>query len=108
MRIIEMDARGWKESLDFLEALQVALGSCRGHGHSPDAFVDSMVWGGMNDVEPPYCVRIVNAADIPKEVADYILLMVSVIRDARQWRLDNRGEDVEVSIAAPELEIFFP
>jgi hypothetical protein len=27
---------------------------------SPDAFVDSMIWGGMNSVEPPYTVQISN------------------------------------------------
>ncbi len=103
MRVIRMDASGWKTPLDFLEALQVALGSCKGHGHSPDALVDSMVWGGMNSVEPPYTVQIVNTVRVPKEVSDYILLMCSVIHDARQKRLQNRGGDIEVSITAPEL-----
>src|SRR5258706_674096 len=103
MRTIELDASGWETPVDFLKALQVALGSCEGHGHSPDAFVDSMVWGGMNDVEPPYVVRVVNTARIPTEVREYISLMASIITDAREWRFRNRGDDIEVSITAPEL-----
>src|SRR5438046_9824366 len=103
MRIIELDASGWEKPVDFMAALQLALGSCQGHGHSPDAFVDSMVWGGMNDVEPPYTVRVVNTARVPTEVRDYISLMVSLIRDAREWRFRNRGDDIGVSITAPEV-----
>ena len=57
----------------------------------------------MNTVEPPYTVKVINTAGVPKEVSDYISLMVSIIRDAREWRLRNRGDDIEVSISAPEL-----
>jgi hypothetical protein len=103
MRIVELDASGWKEPLNFLEALKTALGSCHGHGDSPDAFVDSMIWGGMNSVEPPYTVKINKTAAILKEVTDYIRLMISIITEARIWRYKNRGDDIEVSISAPEL-----
>jgi hypothetical protein len=68
MRIIELDAGKWANALDFLLALKAALGSCEGHGTSPAAFVDSMVWGGMNNVEPPYTVKVVRSSDAPLEV----------------------------------------
>jgi hypothetical protein len=100
MRLIELDAKGWKSPVDFLQSLKDALGSCDGHGMSPAAFVDSMIWGGMNSVEPPYAVRVTNINGAPKEVADYVFLMISVIREARQERLQRRGDDVEVSISA--------
>ena len=43
MRLIELDAKGWKSPTDFLQSLARVLGSCEGHGMSPDAFVDSMI-----------------------------------------------------------------
>ncbi|MGA2999529.1 barstar family protein [Bradyrhizobium sp.] len=98
MRLIELDAKGWKSQLDFLQSLTRALGSCEGHGMSPDAFVDSMIWGGMNSVEPPYTVQISNLNAAPKEVADYVSLVISAIREGRHDRFRRHGEDIEVCI----------
>jgi len=105
MRIIELDATGWKTPLDFLNALKIALGSCEGHGLSPDAFVDSMIWGGMNSVDPPYEIRICGSWSATEEVRDYIDLMISIIARGRQDKLNLRGDDTEVSIriAAEDL-----
>jgi hypothetical protein len=66
---------------------------------NPDAFVDSMIWGGMNSIEPPYTVQIKNITGAPEEVADFVSLMISVIKEARQERFKRRGDDVEVSIS---------
>jgi len=98
MRVIELDARGWKSPLDFLQSLAGAVGSCEGHGMSPAAFVDSMIWGGMNRVEPPYAVHVKNITSAPKEVAEDVLLMVTLLKEARQERLQRRGDDIEVSM----------
>ena len=100
MRVIGLDARRWKTPLDFLQSLARALGSPGWHGMSPDAFVDSMVWGGINSVEPPYTVQVTNMDEAPREVADYVQLMISAIEEARSWRFQQRGEDIEVSISA--------
>jgi len=99
MRLIQLDAKGWKSQLDFIPSLTRALGSCEGHGMSPDAFVDSMIWGGMNSVEPPYTVQISNFNGASKEVADYVSLIISAIREGRHDRFQRRGEDIEVSIS---------
>jgi hypothetical protein len=63
-----------------------------------------MIWGRINSIEPPYAVRITGTAGIPTEVTDYISLLVRAIREGRQWRLANRGADVEVTLQAPELQ----
>jgi hypothetical protein len=99
MRLIELDARGWNTPLDFVRSLKIALGSPQGHGNSVNAFVDSMIYGGMNSIEPPYAVRITNIGGVPKEVADYISLMISAIQEARLQRLQRRDDDIEVSIS---------
>jgi RNAse (barnase) inhibitor barstar len=98
MRLIELDAKGWKSQLDFLQSLTRALGSCEGHGMSPDAFVDSMIWDGMNSVGPPYTVQIRNLNAASREVADYVSLMVSAIKQGRHDRFQRYGGDIEVRI----------
>ena len=100
MRLIKLDARGWKMPLDFLQSLARALGSREGHGMSVDAFVDSMIWGGMNSVEPPYAIHITNIGGAPKEVADDVVRMICAIEEGRRERFRQRSENIEVSISA--------
>jgi len=103
VRIIELDASGWATVLDFMGALRRAIGAPVGHGWSPAAFVDSMIWGGMNSVEPPYMIRIVRTADLDTEVRDYITMMAGLLLEARADHYARRGIDVEVSISVPEV-----
>lgn len=53
MRVIELNAMKWKTVIDFYDALLAAIGAPAWHSKSPDALIDSMVWGGMNAAEPP-------------------------------------------------------
>jgi hypothetical protein len=98
MRIIEIDAANWKTVLDFCHALLDAIGAPAVHGMSPDAFVDSMIWGGMNSVEPPYAVLVSGLAAAPKEVRDYVELVKEALWEGRVYRKRHNGDDVEVSI----------
>jgi hypothetical protein len=98
MRVIEIDASGWETWLDFACALKTAIAAPDWHGASINAFIDSMIWGGINSVEPPYTIRIVKTANLPADVADHIRVMASAIdRDS------NHGTDPEVSLVAPGL-----
>jgi RNAse (barnase) inhibitor barstar len=98
MRIIELDATKWKTVNDFYDALLAAIGAPKGHGRSPDALIDSMVWGGMNAVEPPYTVRISGAATLPKDVCDRVETAKRVLAEGRMDYRKLRGGDVEVAI----------
>ena len=97
MRTIELDAKAWSNVLDFYAALKDALGSCEGHGDSPDAWVDSMIYGGMNAIQAPYVVRIVETSKCNDDLAYEINLLAETIREARAWRLKHYGDDVDVS-----------
>jgi ferredoxin len=103
MRLIELDAGEWKTPLDFLQSLAVALGSPEWHGMSPDAFVDSMIWGGINSVEPPYTVQIKNITCAPNDVADFVSVMISAIGEARQERFRRRGDNIEINISTDSV-----
>jgi hypothetical protein len=103
VRVIQLDGGAWKTPLDFDLALKSALGSPEYHGSSPDAFIDSMIWGGMNQVEPPYLIRIVQIGSVPSEVKDYIRLMASIIQEAREERCARGRGDIDVTILVSEL-----
>ena len=98
MRIIDLDAIRWKTVLDFYNALLASIGAPAWHGESPDALVDSMIWGGINAVEPPYTVQISGLSTAPKEVRDHVELVKDVLARGRDYRKRHNGEDVEVSI----------
>jgi hypothetical protein len=98
MRFIDLDATKWKTTLDFYNALLAAIGAPKGHGLSPDALIDSMVWGGMNSVEPPYTVRISGTASLPKEVRDDVEEASKFLEEGRKDYQRSRGGDVDVAI----------
>lgn len=70
--ILEIDASNWQSMSDYCEAMFDALGSPEGHGCSLDAFIDSMVYGGMNAVEPPYTIRIKGTKLLPTKILEEI------------------------------------
>jgi hypothetical protein len=98
MRTIELDATKWKTVIDFYHALLASIGAPARHGQSPDALVDSMIWGGINAVEPPYTVRISGLSAAPKEVHDHVELVRGMLAEGRIYRKRHNGDDVEVSI----------
>jgi len=104
MRIIELDAKNCKTQLEFFNAILLALGAPKGHGHSIDALIDSTIWKGMkNKVEPPYTIQIHNVETLPKDVRDIIELVRDVLSKAREDFRIREGRDVEVA-----LEIMSP
>jgi RNAse (barnase) inhibitor barstar len=98
MQIIELDATKWKKVSDFYDALLTSIGAPNGHGRNPDALIDSMIWGGINAVEPPYTVRISGLSATPKEVHDHVELVRDMLVEGRIYRKRHNGDDVEVSI----------
>ncbi len=72
MRVIELDASEWRNAIAAVDALKQAIGSPEWHGASPDAFVDSMIHGGVVELEPPYTIRILGLAKASANARQYI------------------------------------
>jgi hypothetical protein len=98
MHIIPLDATNWTSILDFFDAVLPAIGAPAGHGHSVDALIDSMIWGGMNALEPPYTVRISGTGEAPENVRDKIELVKQALAEARAEFRARQGHDVEVQL----------
>jgi hypothetical protein len=96
MRMIKIDATNWKTLSDFHHAMRPAIGAPPGHGNSINAFIDSMVWGGMNSIEPPYTVRIEGTANLPEKIRSEIELLKQDLTEARAEFLKREGHQAEV------------
>jgi len=101
MRTIDLDATLWSTVDDFYRALLSAIGAPEWHGHNLNALVDSMIWGGINAVEPPYEVKIFGTSNLPEETRTEIELAERALAGARdEFLMRNRREvDVYFSIA---------
>lgn len=98
MRIIKLDAAKWKTVIDFYDALLAAVGAPKWHGKSPDGLINSMIWGGINAVEPPYTIRIFGAEKIPRDVREHVELVKQALARARLEYQSRKGRDIEVAI----------
>src|SRR5579859_7937376 len=97
MHHIELDATKWKTVSDFYDALLSALGSPEWHGRNINALVDSMIFGGINEISPPYTIRISGISRAPKDVRNHIELAEKSILEARP---EFYGVDIEFKTVA--------
>lgn len=102
MRHIELDGTKWKSVHEFYDALLRALGSPELHGRNINALVDSMIWGGINRISPPYTVRIYGISSVPKDVRDHIQLARKTILEARSEFRRLRGSEIDVEFEVVE------
>jgi RNAse (barnase) inhibitor barstar len=98
MRIIEIDGTNWETVLDFYRALFDALGAPEWHGTSIDALLDSMIWGGINAVEPPYTVRVRGTSNLPNKIRDEIEVLKKYLGIHREEFLKRNGHAVDVYV----------
>ena len=94
MKTIEIDATGCGNPKAFARLLQDAIQAIPGHGSSIEAFVDSMVFGTMSELAPPY--MIVVTGDLKPPVRAFAADLSNAIGQARLERRTRRGDDVEV------------
>ena len=94
MRTIDLDASYWKTKLDFYRDLFAAIGAPKWHGESIDALIDSMVWGGVNEVALPYTVRVFGTAKLPKDVRDHVELVRHHLTEACAYFRNQEGHDL--------------
>ena len=98
MRTIELNAANWKTVLDFYHAILPAVGAPDWHGESPNALIDSMIWGGINSIEPPYKIKIHGLRSTPHSVREHVNLVKQAIAEARTEYHRRRDADIDVSI----------
>jgi len=98
MKTIKLHASAWSGILDFYEELLEALDAAFWHGRNINALIDSMVWGGINGIDPPYTVQIGGLHEAPQEIQDEVRLTKQDIDEARREFYKIKGHDVNVHI----------
>ncbi len=76
----------------------MALGSPEGHGSSLDAFIDSIIYGGMNRIEPPLLIIIRDLHVAPPDVKDAVRSLGQSLAVERRDLRDRTGKDVEAEL----------
>jgi RNAse (barnase) inhibitor barstar len=97
MKIISLDASAWETGLDFYAAILPELGAPDGHGKNLNAIVESMIWGEINKLKPPYKVEIFNTEGRPQDVLDEIRAIADFFAESRAEFRERKGRDAQVS-----------
>jgi hypothetical protein len=97
-QMIELDAANWKVPDDFYVALLVALGSPTWHGHNVNALIDSMIWGGINAIDPPYKIIVHNIRLAPSSVAYEVGFAKEALARGRADFQARKGYDIDVDL----------
>ena len=98
MHIIDLDATDWKTPDDFYSALLPELGAPEWHGHNPNALNDSVIWGGINEVNPPLMIRVHHLSAVPEAVANEVGWAKRGIDLGREDFRTQNGRDIEVEL----------
>lgn len=97
-RMIDVSAASWQTVLDLYRNILGRLDAPDWHGESIDALIDSMIYGGINGLLPPYVIRGHDADSLPAHVARELACLAQAIADARIERKERTGIDVDVGI----------
>lgn len=96
--VIELDATGWKTICDFYEALLPELGAPDWHGHNANALNDSMIWGGINAINPPLTIRVGGLEGAPKTIVDEVKVAKLGLDLGREDFRAQHGRDIDVQL----------
>ena len=59
MRLLNLDASQWQNALDFYDGLLDTLRAPDWHGRNINALIDSIIYGDINEIEPPFRVTVI-------------------------------------------------
>jgi RNAse (barnase) inhibitor barstar len=82
VKVISLDAGGWTDWSDFYDALFAGLGSPHWHGKNLDALIDSMIHGGINEIEPPYRIVVANVSKAGAGARSELAAAIMALGDA--------------------------
>jgi RNAse (barnase) inhibitor barstar len=93
MKVIRLDASGWRSPDDFYSALLPELGAPAWHGRNLNALDDSL-YGGVNKVEPPFKVEVEGAENLSSDMRQFLSEVASVFDEVRNEARAEIGFEV--------------
>jgi len=83
MKVIRLDATGWRSSEDFYSELLPQLGAPAWHGRNLNALEDSL-YGGINEVVPPFKVELRGAQGLQPQLRQFVSEVTAVFDNVRR------------------------
>ena len=97
MKFIEVNISNCVNPLDVMDRIVVAIGAPMYHGRSIDSFIDSMIWGEMNSINPPFIILWIGYEDSNKEVREFIEKFEEYISEALVEENLKRNQTKEIA-----------
>ena len=96
--IFDIDASSWKERINLYEAILPVLDAPEWHGKNMNALLESIIWGEINAVDPPFTLRIRGTANLPAGVAEELGWLKEGVEDGREEFEVRKGHGVDVGV----------
>ncbi len=96
MKVIDLDASKWSNAIVFYDDLLSALEAPHWHGYNINALIDSVVWGGINALEPPYTVRIYNLDTAAPDARDELEAFIGCLPEQKREYIRQNGFEPQV------------
>ncbi|MBN8731462.1 MAG: barstar family protein [Acidobacteria bacterium] len=84
MREIVVSGRCWSSPDDLYDGLLSALGAPEWHGHNMDALWDSITIGQINQIEPPFRIRLVEVDALPDDCHALLERVIDLFTQAQK------------------------
>ena len=96
MKRVDLDASKWANAIAFYDDLLGALEAPHWHGYNINALIDSVVWGDINAVEPPYTVRVHNLYAAAADARDILEAFISYLPEQKMEYIKQNGYGPQV------------
>lgn len=83
MKMNRISARDWTGIGDFYEAMLIAIEAPGWHGRNTNALIDSMIYGEINGLSPPYKITITDSDSLTSSLRNQIAAQLFYILQAR-------------------------
>jgi len=102
MKIIDVNAKNLGCTTDFYKALLGELGAPVWHGMSINALIDSIIYGRINEINPPLTIRVSYSENTSKAVLHEIAILKEQLSIHRREKFLSQGRDTEVDLVLAE------
>lgn len=87
-----LDCRSMTDVESFYDGLFQILGSPPWHGKNINALADSIIYGGINDLEPPFIIKITNIPKANHNLYSEIEYISNIINSFYDGDINNTRE----------------
>ena len=84
MDVIELEGGAWTTADDFYTAYFAAVGVPEWHGRNLDALWDSLTAGGINQLDPPFRIRIRGTVSMSFDVREMVRRFEALVQEAKR------------------------